>query len=174
MREVVMNTQPLKHGYPHIAKHEVHLFQIASQMKAANLPDEFIAAAIHTALEYEGVSDLIIMWANESDPDERSEIISDIQDMINACSQASKEEYPSIKLSDLDAIAKNIREFKDVLLELTNKNGGINRLAELTGIPQPSLSRFFNSNAMPRRGTLIKIGKALKLDAVKLATPWSR
>jgi DNA-binding phage protein len=54
------------------------------------------------------------------------------------------------------------------------KHGGISKLSDLTGIPQPSLSRFFNSSSMPRRTTLLKIAKALKLDAVKTATEWSR
>jgi hypothetical protein len=39
--------------------------------------------------------------------------------------------------------------------------------SKITGIPQPSLSRFFNSNAMPRRQTLIKIASAMKVDAIK-------
>lgn len=48
------------------------------------------------------------------------------------------------------------------------EQGGISKLAELTGIPQPSLSRFFNSNAMPRKATVLKIAKALNLDEIKI------
>lgn len=52
--------------------------------------------------------------------------------------------------------------------------GGISKLAELTGIPQPSLSRFFSSNAMPRRSTLLKIAKALNLEGIKVDIMWSK
>lgn len=158
----------------HEPQQEVALFQIAAKMKAEKLSDEFIAGAIRTALDYEGVADLVLLWANETDPVERNEIIADIQEMIEACSQPAKVEYPYIKLNDLNAIAEDIRKFKDGLLEQVIKRGGIKHLSELTGIPQPSLSRFFNSNTMPQRSTLLKIGKALKLDAVQLATEWAR
>lgn len=155
-------------------EHDMKLYQIANQMKLAKLSDEFIASAIRYALTYEGIADLVFMWAEENDPKERDEIIADIQELIDDCSQSENKEYPMIKLNDLESIAQQIREFKDALLEKVIEQGGISRLAELTGLPQPSLSRFFNSNSMPQRTTLIKIGKALKLDAIQLSTKWSR
>ncbi len=155
-------------------EHDMKLYQIANQMRSAKLPDEFIAAAIRYALAYEGIADLVFMWATEEDPKERDEIIADIQELMDDCAQSENKELPSIKLNDLDAIAQQIREFKDALLIKVVEQGGISKLAELTGLPQPSLSRFFNSNSMPQRVTLIKIGKALKLDAVELSTKWSR
>ena len=54
------------------------------------------------------------------------------------------------------------------------EQGGISKLADLTGIPQPSLSRFFNSNAMPRRDTVLKIAKALNIDQIKIDAFWCR
>lgn len=155
------------------SSNDVELFEIAHQMKIALLPDNFISAAVKTALVYEGVADLLKLWRDEVDADERNEIIADIQDLIEDCQQRKKEELPHIKMNDLDAIAKDIRAFKDSLLHLVDQKGGISHLAELTGIPQPSLSRFFNSNSMPRRTTLLKIAKALELDAVEINTPWS-
>ena len=74
----------------------------------------------------------------------------------------------------MDAIAKNIRAFKDSLYQEVMERGGINKLSELTGIPQPSLSRFFNSNAMPRRSTVLRIAKALNLDEIKMDILWSK
>lgn len=158
----------------HAAHDDVVLFQIANQMTKAGLSDDFVAATIRTAMEYEGVEDLVKMWANEDDKNEREEIIADIQEMIDACLQSTKTEYPFIKLNDLEAISEHIREFKDSLLHIVIERGGVNHLAELTGIPQPSLSRFFNSNAMPQRSTLLKISKALKLDAVQTEMAWAR
>ena len=153
---------------------QVGLFEIAHLMKEAKLPEEFIAGAIRTALEFEGVADLVNLWANESDQTERDEIIADIQDLIDDCSQSEKQEFAYVRFNDLEAIAKDIRAFKDSLLEIVVEEGGMTHLAELTDIPQPSLSRFFNSNSMPRRSTLLKIAKALRLDAVKIATRWAR
>ncbi len=114
------------------------------------------------------------LWADEKDHEEKKEIIADIQDMIDACEQKEKFEEMYIKFNDLEAIAKNIRAFKDSLYQMVMERGGISKLSELTGIPQPSLSRFFNSNAMPRRATVLKIAKALNLDEIKLDIMWSK
>ena len=71
----------------HLTPHQqVGLFEIAHFMKEAKLPEEFIVGAICTALEFEGVADLVNLWANESDQAERDEIIADIQDLIDDCS----------------------------------------------------------------------------------------
>jgi len=154
---------------PHL---QVKLFQLAKQMKEAKLSDEFIASAIRIALEYEGVADLIVLWSKEKDPKERDEIIADIQELIDDCAVQEKTELTSIKFNDLDAIAKNIRQFKDNLLAIVDQQGGLKRLAQLTGIPQPSLSRFFNTDAMPRRTTLLKIAKALRVKDIKVTEDW--
>lgn len=160
---------------PYLTSHEqVELYEIAHQMREENLPDEFIATAIKISFKFEGVSDLLKLWSEESDSDEKNEIIADIHELIDDCSESDVQEFTFIKLNDLETIAKDVRTFKDSLLTIVNKHGGITKLAELTQIPQPSLSRFFNSNAMPRRSTLLKIAAALKLDAIKITTPWSR
>ena len=77
------------------------------------------------------------------------------------------------KLNDLDQGRNHIREFKDELLKEVNKAGGINERSKVTHIPQPSLSRFFNSNAMPMHRTVLKIAEALNLDAVCINMPWT-
>jgi len=153
---------------------QIELFEIATKMKACGLHSDFIAASVQTAMEFEGVYDLMKMWVEEDDPKERQEIIADVQDMVDDCTQKEKQEAPYVRFNDLDQVAKNIRQFKDNLLIEVNNKGGITKLSELTGIPQPSLSRFFNSSSMPRRTTLLKIAKALKLDAIQVATQWSR
>ena len=156
------------------SEEQLHLFQIAFQMKTAELPSDFIVTAVKCALEFEGVADLLRLWEEETDQTERNEIIADIQDMIDACAQTSVTEEIYVRFNDLDAIAKNIRAFKDSLLSEVMERGGVNELSKLTGIPQPSLSRFFNTNTMPRRGTLLKIAKAMNLDQVKIELLWSK
>ncbi len=153
---------------------QIELFEIAGEMKKQGLSADFITAAVSTATEFEGVYDLMKLWINETDSKERDEIVADIQDMIDDCAKQEKEEGAYIRFNDLEAVAKDIRAFKDSLLEEVDKAGGIKPLSESTGIPQPSLSRFFNSTSMPRRSTLLKIAKSLKLDAVKIGTRWAR
>ena len=97
-----------------------------------------------------------------------------IQDLINDCAQKEKIEGVYIRFDDLEKIATDIRAFKNALLMKVNNLGGISKLSELTGIPQPSLSRFFNSTSMPQRITLLKIAKALGLSQVDIATEWGR
>lgn len=156
------------------AKQQVDLFEIGAEMRKADLPDWFVAAAIRAALEFDGVRELVVMWHEETASNERAEIVADIQDMIDDCGQAAAGEAAYVRFDDLEAIAKNIRAFKNELLQTVNQHGGVTKLASLTGIPQPSLSRFFNTDSMPRRGTLLKIAKALDLDAIEIATKWPR
>lgn len=157
-----------------ISSAKVELFAIAIKMERAGLDDFFIVNSVQTALQLEGVADLMHLWAGETDRKERDEIVADIQEMIDAYAQKEKSEEIYIKFNDLDAIAKNIRAFKDSLLQKVIQHGGISKLSELTGIPQPSLSRFFNSNAMPRRTTVLKIAKALNLGEIKMDILWSK
>ncbi|MBS0351066.1 MAG: helix-turn-helix domain-containing protein [Proteobacteria bacterium] len=153
---------------------EFELFKIAIEMKKSGLSDVFIVASVKTALSFEGVADLINLWKKAEGQKEREEIVADIQDMIDECSQTSKTEELYVKFNDLEAISKDIRAFKDSLLQLVVEQGGITKLSEITGIPQPSLSRFFNSNSMPRRSTILKIAKALNLDELKINLLWSK
>lgn len=153
---------------------DITLFDIVPQMKDADLPTTFISEAIRTALSYEGVADLVFLWADEDDEDEKNEIVADIQELIDDCKKATVEEHLYIKMNDLETVKKHIREFKDELLKEVDSRGGLTMLSKLTHIPQPSLSRFFNSNSMPRRQTLLKIADALRLDAIQISTPWER
>jgi DNA-binding phage protein len=153
---------------------KVELIEIGSLMHKAKLPNAFVAAAVETAFSFEGVYDLMKMWSEEEDKKERAEIVADIQELINDCSQKDKIEGVYVRFDDLEKIAGNIRSFKDALLLKVNERGGITKLSELSGVPQPSLSRFFNSASVPQRATLLKIAKALSLSQVEIATEWSR
>lgn len=175
------NGHKISHVSSHIKKEDhvalakqMKLFSIAKKMNKSGLSDSFIVNAVRIALEFDGVADLMSLWAEETEKKEKEEIVADIQDMIEACEQKDIQEEMYIKFNDLDAIAKNIRAFKDSLYQEVMKQGGVSKLAELTGIPQPSLSRFFNSNAMPRRSTVLKIAKALNLEKVKMDILWSK
>lgn len=152
----------------------VEIFEIGHQMNQAGLPKEFVADAGITALELEGAYDLLKLWAAEKDAAERDEIVADIQELIDDLAQTGKVETKKVHLNDLEAIAKDVQGFKDHLRAVVDERGGVKRLAELTGIPQPSLSRFFNTPALPRRTTLLKIARALKLNEVEVPEGWER
>lgn len=152
---------------------KVELIEIGHQMNQAGLSKSFIAAAVETAFEFEGVYDLMKMWVEEEVASEKDEIIADIQDLINDCTQKRKIENVHIRLDDLNEIAKNIRSFKDSLRIKVDEFGGIGELSKKTGIPQPSLSRFFNSSSIPHRATLLKISKALSLNQIEIVAEYS-
>ena len=44
---------------------KLKLFPIAIKMKKSELSDEFIVSAVQVALEFEGVADLMNLWAAE-------------------------------------------------------------------------------------------------------------
>ncbi len=162
-------------SHTEISAHEkMSLFSIVIEMRDKNLPEKFIAEAIQTGLEFEGVADLIKILAEEDDSKERDEIVADIQDLIIDCGQTEKIESPYINFEDLEAVAQNIRAFKNSLLEIINSHGGITKLSKETGMPQPSLSRLLNSSSMPHKEFLLKIAKASNLSAVQISTPWAK
>jgi hypothetical protein len=68
---------------------KVEIIEIGHRMNQARLPKEFIAAAVTTAFEFEGVYDLLKMWTLEGDAQERGRIIADIQELIDDCAKPS-------------------------------------------------------------------------------------
>ena len=73
----------------------------------------------------------------------------------------------------MESIAKDVKKIKAHLKNEVDKWGGITKLSKETGIPQPSLSRFFSSASMPRRTTLYKIAGALNLSEREIITDWA-
>lgn len=151
---------------------EVLAIKIGAEMDEAGLPSAFVINAVKAAMKYKGILNLMLMWQEESSSDERNEIVADIQEGLDDLGQTQKVVGTYVRFDDLDSIAENIMAFKNSLRLTVEDKGGIQHLADLTGIPQPSLSRFFNSASMPRRATLLKIANALQLSQVEIATEW--
>ncbi|PWU21023.1 MAG: hypothetical protein C5B49_03250 [Bdellovibrio sp.] len=153
---------------------QVRVYEIATAMKNAGLGANFITDCVKLALEYEGAHDLMALWAEASNQEEEDEVIADLHDEIDTHQELPKKptKKPHLRFDDLDAIAKNIEGFKKNLRRLVDRQGGITELSKKTGIPQPSLSRFFNSQSMPRRTTLYKIADALGLSENEIITDW--
>ena len=75
------------------SKHDemrVEAFGIGSSMKAEGLSNYLISRAVDLSEEFEGILDLLRLWRDESDAAERGEIVSDIQELIEDCSQQRK------------------------------------------------------------------------------------
>ena len=153
---------------------KIKVYEIAIEMKKKGLSAHFITASVEQALEYEGTHDLMVLWSEADDEVERNEIVADLQNEIDAKAEAPKKpvKKPYIKFDDLDAIAKDVVKFKKALRKVVDRHGGVANLAEKSGIPQPSLSRFFNSASMPRRVTLYKIAEALNLNEREIINEW--
>lgn len=170
---------PPRHDYVNAASQNdgdearVEAFIIAGMMSAAGLSNRFIVQAVDFSAEYEGILDLLRLWREETEEFERDAVVADIQELIDDCSQSFKVQAPYIRFDDLDRIAADVCAFKDSLRILVDERGGISKLAEATGIPQPSLSRFFSSASMPRRTTLYMIARAMNLSHVQIASLWS-
>lgn len=154
----------------------VELYRVATVMKKAGLSDSFIASAVEFAREYKGGFDLMMLWEEETDPKEKEETIADIQEGIDDYLERPRGvvKKPYIKFDQLDAISSSIVKFKSELKIKVDRWGGISKLSIATGIPQPSLSRFFSSASMPRRTTIYKIADALGLSESEVVTEWIR
>lgn len=159
------------------AEQKVEVYGVATTMKHAGLPDRFIQAAVEVASEYEGAYDLMVLWRDTDDEEARADIVHDLQEAIDEREEQQPdrvEEKPYIHFDRLGDVAGKVIDFKRRLRAKVDAWGGVSRLSRETGIPQPSLSRFFNSASMPRRVTLYRIARALDLPENEIVTDWIR
>ena len=112
----------------------VQLYQIASEMKNADLSDEFIVKAVQLGEYYEGVFDLFELWLE--DIDVRDEIAADIQEEIEEYQEQPSQPLhkPIVHFEDLERIAQDVVGFKKHLRNLVDQWGGISKLAETTAL----------------------------------------
>ncbi|MCC7403110.1 MAG: helix-turn-helix transcriptional regulator [Bdellovibrionales bacterium] len=157
------------------AKELVRIFEIAVAMRAARLSPEFVVKSVRLALDYDGARELMLLWAQAPSAQDCEDVEADLQDEIDAHhsrSNLQRGKRKVVRFDDVELIAKDIEGFKRHLRRIVDQQGGISALAHKTGIPQPSLSRFFNSVSVPRRVTLYKIARALGLRDDEIITNW--
>ncbi|MUG98061.1 hypothetical protein F7734_39425 [Scytonema sp. UIC 10036] len=154
---------------------KIRVYEISTKMAKVGLSVEFITDTVAMIEECEGLHDLMVLWDEETDVEIKDEILADIQDEIDRHKELPHgiQKKPYISFDDLDRIAKDIMEFKKSLRDEVDRWGGITKLSEKTGIPEPSLNRFFNSASMPYRTTLYKIANALKLTESQILSKWA-
>ncbi len=101
------------------------------------------------------------LW-NGADPQERDEIVADIQESLDDYQDApqSPMQKPYIDFDKLGDVAQEVLAKKAKLRDIIDRNGGVSAVAKRAGIAQPSLSRMLNSPSMPRRSTLYRIANA--------------
>lgn len=150
------------------------LYEIATKMRAENLGTKFIAAAVKMSEEYQGTYELMELWSQTEEQNEKDEIIADIQDELDDWKDSPGEivEKPKVLFDDLDTIINDVKDFKRKLRQHVDKFGGISAVSKSTGIPQPSLSKFFNSASRPRRSYVYKIANCIGLTDSDIAFDW--
>lgn len=58
------------------------LSKIERRMKGQGITVEFAKAAVSAAAYFDGVYDLLVLWLEETNTDEKSKVIADIQDAL--------------------------------------------------------------------------------------------
>lgn len=154
-------------------KKRLAIAKIVVKMIEEGMSEDFVLQLFPLAEKYEGLYDLLDLWAKETDKNEKDEIIADLQDEIEELQSEDKILIPFIHFDNLELIAQNVMEFKKSLRTEIERWGGLTKLSKATGIPLPSLSRFLNSPSLPRRVTLEKIAKALNLRKSTLLSKWA-
>lgn len=153
----------------------LHVLDILNEMRRVGLEKVFIYSLMENCQRYEGIRELMEIWFEETNPRERDKVIADLQECLSDIVDLPQkpEEKPYLGFNDLDGVRRDVLEFKKQLRKEVDRHGGICELARTTGIPQPSLSRFFASSSMPRRTTLYKIAKALNLPESSIGFKWA-
>jgi len=153
----------------------LHAAQIAVKMRKAELPAEFVASALAHSRANRGIYELMAMWEEDGDNDERVAAVADIQELLDDAEAAPQHPTakPRVGVVELDDIVAKVVAAKTKLRALIDRNGGISVVARRSGIPQPSLSRMLSSGSMPRRTTLYKIAAALDLDETDIASDFT-
>lgn len=123
---------------------KVEIIEIGRKVNVARLPRGFIADAKSTAFEFDGVYDMLKPWSAEADHSERDEIVADIRELIDDCSQKKKALGLTVRFDDPDAGAK-----KTLFGPLWTKEAAL-RLAEADGHPPAiAFTLFQHRNGAP-------------------------
>lgn len=166
-----------KAAYKTAAARRSHAIKIVHAMQDSGLPSSFILNIfVYAAQDVRSVYELMALWEEAAENEEdRSEVVVAMQELLDdLANKNSTKEKPYIHFDELNDVATKILEHKAKLRDIIDRNGGVSRVAELTGIPQPSLSRMLNSASMPRRSTLYKIALALNLSETEITTEFVR
>lgn len=152
------------------------IYEISEKWRQqTQLDKEFLYGVLELAKERTPFFKMLTLWS-QSSSEERDEILTDLEEMFEDYKNrpTSPVELPYVPMEKLSSIAQGIIAYKAFLKEKVKEHGGVTEIARKCGISQPSLSRFLNSSALPRKSTLEKLAKALKLTQSEMAYEWSK
>ncbi len=155
----------------------MHAAKIALAMRENGLPSTFILNIfLLVTQDSRSAYDLMALWEDAGESkEERDETVADMQELLDDIeNRVQKTQKPYIAFDKLVDVGGKVMAYKAKLRDIIDRNGGVSRVAELSGIPQPSLSRMLGSASMPRRTTLYKIANALQLPETDIVTDFSR
>ena len=140
---------------------------IGIDMVNAKLPLMFVLRVIELANESEGVEDLLHLWAEASNADERGEVEADLYEAIEDRELAEA----TLKLGSVEAVSRLFAErqaLKKHLRRVVEASGGVSEVARWAGMPQPALSRILNSMSELRPATMHRLAKAMNVPTEAL------
>ena len=150
--------------------------KFAVAMEAAGLPANLVGEVLRLGLDDQGVFELMELWGEASRSANREAVEADLQDAVDDAAEAPRrvEEKPRLAFDHLPAALTSVRAHKARLRALIDQHGGISAVARKAGILQPALSRMLRSGSMPRRTTLYKLARAMKVDESAVVGEWVR
>lgn len=146
--------------------------EFAKAMQESGIDVQFILDVLnYVSADHRGVFELMALWSEADNDADRDAAVADLHDLLEDLShKGPPTEKPKIKPGELPKLIDGIKTYKAKLRNLIDSRGGITKVSELCGIPQPSLSRMLNSASMPRKTTLYKIAAALGLPESEIPT----
>lgn len=138
--------------------YDTEIIAIGLRMVVAGVPFDFVGRVVAVAHESRGVADMLRVW--DAHVDDRDEAVVAMHEVLEDRDPACKHVVVTTT-ADGSRIAEERKAFKANLRRLVEEQGGVSRVAELSGIPQPSLSRLLNSLSEPRSSTLHCLAGAL-------------
>ena len=89
---------------------KIEVYKVAVSMHEAGLSNAFVTEAVQLSLEYEGAYELMKLWQEEDDHEERNEIVADLQDEIERHKESPTELFkaPRINFDELESNAKKV------------------------------------------------------------------
>ena len=71
-----------------------------------------------------------------------------------------------IHIDDVEEVMSHFTDFQKELRRAIDLRGGVTKVSNETGLPQPTLSRMMLSIARPKYGTVRRIADALKIEKI--------
>lgn len=150
-----------------------NIVEIGNEMVVAGLPAAFVLRVLELAGESEGVEDLVRLWAEAPDSDEREEVEAELHEALED-REGGARDLRIASAEQADRLLATRLAWKQHLRKLVEDRGGVSAVARRAEMPQPSLSRLLNTPSEPRPATLARLATAMELTVKALRPRASR